>query len=290
MGLRHIVVATDESDAGRQAVRTGLELAARASARLTIVRVVSVSAVRVLARVAGDGGSLDLDGGGAALERLQRWLQADVIPAGNRTPVELGIAFGIPAIEICRFAESRNADLLVLGRKQRSQTVRLLLGDTADAVVRRSSIPCLFVPPGGTIHQVLAAVDGTERGMSVLTVAYGFARSTGARVRVLTVERLAADEPVELAAAITAARGSRIQDQVDRLLGRELRGSDATETKVEVRRGRIVQQILDEVDTTAPDVLTFGYHRGGPPGIIEAGSTARHLVHTAPCAVLTVPL
>jgi nucleotide-binding universal stress UspA family protein len=34
----------------------------------------------------------------------------------------------------------------------------------------------------------------------------------------------------------------------------------------------------------------IGYHRGGLPGIIEAGSTARHVVHTAPCAVLTIPL
>ena len=33
MQLRHIVVATDESDAGRQAVRTGLDLSARSSAR-----------------------------------------------------------------------------------------------------------------------------------------------------------------------------------------------------------------------------------------------------------------
>ena len=34
-------------------------------------------------------------------------------------PVELGIAFGVPAIEICRFAEQRGADLLVIGRKHR---------------------------------------------------------------------------------------------------------------------------------------------------------------------------
>jgi nucleotide-binding universal stress UspA family protein len=34
----------------------------------------------------------------------------------------------------------------------------------------------------------------------------------------------------------------------------------------------------------------IGCHRGGPPGILEAGSTARRLAHTAPCAVLTIPL
>jgi nucleotide-binding universal stress UspA family protein len=42
MQLTHIVAATDESDAGRQAVRTALELAASAGAQVTVVRAVHV--------------------------------------------------------------------------------------------------------------------------------------------------------------------------------------------------------------------------------------------------------
>jgi nucleotide-binding universal stress UspA family protein len=57
-----------------------------------------------------------------------------------------------------------------------------------------------------------------------------------------------------------------------------------------VRRGNVVEQILATVDQRRPDVLVIGCHRGGPPGIIDAGSTARRLAHTAPCAILTVPL
>jgi len=37
-------------------------------------------------------------------------------------------------------------------------------------------------------------------------------------------------------------------------------------------------------------VIIIGYRRGGPPGLIEAGSVARQVAHHAPCAVLTVPL
>ena len=51
-----------------------------------------------------------------------------------------------------------------------------------------------------------------------------------------------------------------------------------------------MDQILEAVHETEADVLAIGYHRGGLPGILEAGSTARHLAHTAPCAVLTIPL
>jgi nucleotide-binding universal stress UspA family protein len=48
--------------------------------------------------------------------------------------------------------------------------------------------------------------------------------------------------------------------------------------------------VLAEVRESGADLLVIGYHRGGPPGVLEAGSTARRLAHEAPCAVLTIPL
>jgi nucleotide-binding universal stress UspA family protein len=297
MNLRHIVVATDESDAGRQAVRTGLKLAARTSARLTVVRVVSIQAVPVLAGMAGDIGPADLDGSGVALERLQRWLHADVIPAGDTTPIELGIAFGIPGIEICRFAEGRDADLLILGRKQRSQMGRLLLGDTADAVARRSRIPCLFVSPNAArLSRILVALDGTPRGFAVLQAAAGFAGQTGCRLRAVTVEPAGAGELGVLSAAAPATRSENVRTLLRYgLAGEPLGrvgwpGASTGGDLLERRRGEVVDQILAARYAMNADVLAIGYHRGGPPGIFEAGSTARRLAHTAPCAVLTVPL
>jgi nucleotide-binding universal stress UspA family protein len=291
MHLHHIVVATDESDAGRQAVRAGLDLATRASARLTVMRAVPIQAMPALVAVAGDTGPANPDADGTPLDRLQQWLRADVVPAGDSPPIELGLTVGIPGIEICRFAEREGADLLVLGRKQRSQVARLLLGDTADAVARRSRIPCLFVAPGaGPIGELLVALDGTERGMTVLTAACGFARRIDARLRVITVDYGPNGEPPELGSTLPVARSNRLRNQVSAIVGREMRTTTAANTTVEIRRGAIVQQILAEVEGSAPGALVFGYHRGGPPGIIEAGSVARHLAHTAPCAVLTVPL
>ena len=57
-----------------------------------------------------------------------------------------------------------------------------------------------------------------------------------------------------------------------------------------IRRGDIVERIVAEAQEIESDIIVFGYHRGGPPGIIEAGSTARRLVHASPCAVLSIPL
>lgn len=291
MNLRHIVVAADESDAGRQAVRAGLDLAAKASAHLTVMRVVSVKAVPLLGAATGDLGSAGLDGGGVALERLQQWLEADLKSARTDTPVELGIGFGVPGIEICRFAEQRAADLLVLGRKQRSAMARLLLGDTADAVLRRSRVPCLFVQPGSSpIGQLLVALDGSERGMSVLTAARGFAEAAGAAIRVVTVEDVDAPHPQVLASNVPLTRSGRLQREVDPIGAHATRSRGPANTGVSVRQGLVVPEILAEVAASGPDVLVFGYHRGGAPGIIEGSSTARQLAHTAPVSVLAIPL
>ena len=51
-----------------------------------------------------------------------------------------------------------------------------------------------------------------------------------------------------------------------------------------------MDQILAAVDDHDADALVIGYHRGGPPGLLEAGSTARRLAHTAHCPVLSIPL
>jgi nucleotide-binding universal stress UspA family protein len=111
-------------------------------------------------------------------------------------------------------------------------------------------------------------------------VADDFARLVGAGLRVLTVEAAPPGEQDALDMATPAARTMYIRSQVRNAVGRD----------VDVRRGEPADQILAAVDQRPPDVLVVGCHRGGPAGIIEAGSTARRVAHTAPCAVLTVPL
>jgi len=225
---------------------------------------------------------LDDNGGPAqALEQLERWVKSALPPVEPLPPMTCSLAYGLPGIEIGRFAERLHADLLVIGRKPRTRMARLLVGDTADAVARRSRLPCLFVPPrNAPPRRVLVAVDGSERGMAVLAAADGFAREIGAGLGVLTVEPVHAGEPAHLATAIPATRSTRIQSRVHGTIAPNL----------EVRRGNAAEQILAAANERMPDVLVLGCHRGGPAGVIEAGSTARQVLHAAPCAVLTVPL
>jgi nucleotide-binding universal stress UspA family protein len=231
-----------------------------------------------------------------ALERLQHRVEGNLNGSAKAVPIDYAEAVGIPGIEICRYAEQHQVDLVVLGRKRRSHMARLLLGDTADAVARRSRVPCLFVPPeAGSLDRLLVAHDCSERGRAVLRHAYGFAQATGASMRVMTVEPRWAGEPAELAPTVLSARTLRLWDQVGELLAVSERtsGHDTLPLRQEgviVRQGQVVEQVLATIEEIETDVLAIGYHRGGPPGILEAGSTARRLAHTAPCAVLTIPL
>jgi nucleotide-binding universal stress UspA family protein len=287
MDLRHIVAATDESDAGRQAVRTALDLGSRCSARVTVMRVVAVEAAPRFAGVAEGTGFVAPLEDTPDLERLHRWLQAGVLPGDQIERVQLGVAFGIPGIEICRYADDHDADLLLLGRKRHSPMMRLLLGDTADAVARRSRFPSLFAPPGSrSISRVLVALDGSERGMNVLDQACDFAHHVRASLQAITVERVPPNEPLHLASSLPLARSTSLRARVREVLSRKA----LPDVPLVIRRGDILERVVAEAQETAADILVVGYHRGGPPGVLEAGSTARRLAHAAPCAVLTIPL
>ena len=287
MDLRHILAATDESDAGREAVRVANNLRGRASARVTVLRVMAAEATRQLVGTTPGIGHNDAARDEPALRHLRRWLEGDVLSPSAIQEVELATAAGVPGIEICRFAERVQADLLVLGRKRHSRLMRLLLGDTGDAVARRSRFPSLFVPSGSAeIRRLLVALDGSKRGMNVLTQACDFARQVGAGLQPITVERTPANEPLELVSDLPLGRSVSLEARTQAVL--QEKGLPAV--PLAIRRGEIVDRIVEEAEETDADLLVVGYHRGGPPGVIEAGSIARRLLHASPCAVLTIPL
>jgi nucleotide-binding universal stress UspA family protein len=283
MLLRHILAAADDSEEGRAAIMAAAHLGQRSGARVTVLTVAQLlRADGVVARL---------------LEGLQETVEGQLAALPEPRPViDLAVELGLPGIEIGRFAETNGADLIVVGRKQRTSMQRLLIGDTSDAVARRSRVPCLFVRGGD--HQygrLLLGLDGTERGLAVLPVAMDFARDAHARLRVITVEPEYDNE--RGAPWLQTGRSQRLAEAIDNLRNRSGFSPETWDTvlgsadeALVVHRGRVVDEILREVRTSGTDVLVLGCHRGGPAGMIEAGSVTRRLLHEASCSVLTVPL
>jgi nucleotide-binding universal stress UspA family protein len=275
MGLERIVAAADESEAGRQGVKAALAWAGPLGATVTLFHVLPRVPAAALRGGAGNRGA-----GADSLAALETWVTAEVAEGPGQRPPAIESGYGLPGIEIPRYAELAGARLLVLGRKPRSMAQRLYEGDTADAVARRSTVPCLFVRrPLRIPARMLVAVDGTDRGMRVLQIGSDIATRLGCRLSGVIVERLHPGEPPGLAGVVPTARTAALQ--------RRLNG--AIEPLL-VRQGDPSTEILKAAHDLSAEVIIIGYRRGGPPGLIEAGSVARQVAHHAPCAVLTVPL
>lgn len=283
MHLQHIVAAADDSEAGRAAILAAAHLAGRCHARVTVLTVASATASRVASQLQEDG----------VREAVTRVLRT----CPDAPTMTIRSTVGLPGIEIGRYAETHGADLVVVGRKRRSGLHRLLLGDTADSIARRSGVPCLFVPAGASPpSRVLAALDGTERGLAVLIAAMDFTRDTCGRLRAVSVEP--AYENEKDAPRLLTSRSAQLLAAVNQLRLHSDLGPGGWDAPLQseqwapvaIHRGRVVEEVVREATVSSADVLVIGHHRGGPAGIVEAGSVARRLTHEAPCSVLTIPL
>jgi len=279
--LDRIVVAVDNSEASREAARYAARIAMLCGGELTVLAV----APGVGAPGANNSTPLDL---------IEASLGGDFFAEHPGLPVDLAGVHGLPQVEIGRYAEHRKADLIVLGRKERTRSARLFLGDTADAVLRRSRIPCLLVPPSLlTFSRLTAAVDGTDRGFAVYEYADAFAQACALELNIVTVEPQWTGEPPVLSKQIWSTRTEKLAAQIGSRTRRARksapRGGSCVTDDLHVRHGEAVGEIVAEVVESGSDVLILGFHRGGPPLVVSTGSVSRKLVHAAPCAVLSVP-
>ena len=213
-------------------------------------------------------------------EQAMEWVRE---MSGGQRPDGLVVGGGLAGIEIPRFAESVQADLLVLPRMSHGGE-RL-----ADAVTRRSRVPCLAVPVGHEqLDRWLVALDGTPRCTTALAVVAPLVGALGASAVVVTVEPAgswrAGTGDSHLARTLELARALE-----DGGAGASGSTSAVLSTPLRVRHGDIVTEVLLEQEALQAGVLAIGARPGGPPPPIPEGSLARRLLNDAPCMVLTVP-
>ena len=141
---KNILVATDFSPVGENAVGTAGTLASRGSSALSVVHVADSPSGTPEAR--------------RSIQEIVTGLRRDV--PGTRGFVRVGK----PWREILRLGEELAVDATVLGSTGFSVVERLLLGSTAENVVRHASTPVLIVrdEPLKAIRRVLLPVDMDE--------------------------------------------------------------------------------------------------------------------------------
>jgi nucleotide-binding universal stress UspA family protein len=144
--IRKVLVATDFSDQGFEAVEYGREFVALTGAELVLAHVMDPPLYPdgPFGMVALQMPNLEMEIRNALSERLAK--ETDRL-AREGASVRSVFLEGRAHIELVRCAKDENADLIVMGTHGRSGVKRLMIGSTAERVVRHAPCPVLTVHP-----------------------------------------------------------------------------------------------------------------------------------------------
>jgi nucleotide-binding universal stress UspA family protein len=220
--------------------------------------------------------------------------------------VKIGRAFD----EICKVASEMGADLIVIATHGHTGLKHLLLGSTAERVVRHSPCPVLIVrelerefaePREGEqrsrrpplhIRQILVPVDFSECSRRGLDYALTLAKTCGATVLLLHVVPLVPYIPSE--GFVTYERGPS-SELLERAAKEQMRKfveeTDFADVphEVGIRPGRPAHEICRYSDEKHADLIVTSTHGATGLAHVLIGSTAEHVVRYAHCPVLVVP-
>lgn len=156
---KNILVATDLSGPAQQAAGRAARLANASGARMRLVHVLGAGVAAQLQSLIGLGSALEAKLFEATRQELQTL--ADEIGAAHEVQADAALLQGSVADEITREADAMNADLVVLGARGTGFLRRLILGSTAERLLRKSMRPMLVVKQRAhaPYQRVLVAVD-----------------------------------------------------------------------------------------------------------------------------------
>ena len=279
LDLRRILVATDLSSRSEKAIARAAHVADEHGARLTVLHVLT-GAVGDEARKRQIALNVEED--------LRRKVM-ELSPRHERT-VCIHVASGTPFVEIIRRAREEAADIIIVGA-HRAQFIRdMLVGATAEKIVRTGDRPVLVVkrPARGPYQRVLAATDFSDQSRQALELSLRLA--PGAKFYLLhayqgiegQLWRAGMTKSEILRYRRQFARQSREQMKI---LIRRMGLSGKSIVRL-LRYGRAPHVIAGAARRLRPDLVSIGSTgRTGLPYIL-LGSVAVHVLREVSCDVL----
>lgn len=212
------------------------------------------------------------------------------------------IATGIPSEEILSVAMGEDPDLIVVGTRGKTGLAHVLLGSTAERIIRGAPCPVLAVRSDsqdresgepsrrdpGNLKQILVPIDFSDCSLEALEYAALVAQRSHTSLKLLHVL-----EPLSYGLDFTlphqAKRASTKAEQMKRLS--DLASALATAgipSEFQMMGGLPIDSILGTAKTQAADLIVMGTH--GRRGLSHAlfGSIAEAVLRKSSCPVLTV--
>lgn len=287
--LNNVVAATDFSDSARHAVRRAAQLAAQMDATLTLLHVVNRPFL---------GAVQDLFGSPARAEEAltadaTRMLNEQAAEVLARTgpaampPPHLKVVLGSVHDEL--LASGSSATLLVLGAHGESPMRDLLLGSTAERLLRYATCPVLTVrrDPTGAYRRVLVPADFSPASAMALDLLERFA--PGASTTIVHAFDVPFEGQLRVAGvsedAIQAHRDRTHREALAKLATLEQVGSGPRLPSI-VERRHPVQLILEAEKSRDADLIVIGRQGRSMVADTLLGSVARRVLADAQCDVL----
>ena len=301
--IKTILVPLDFSRVSMQALKYSIPLAEKFGATIHLVHVQPSDELTAISRA----GYLMLNCADAIALMQDRLAEVQEKHDVRFSPDNCHVPSGRPFEEICRLARAIKADLIALPTRGHSGLKHLVLGSTAERVVRYAPCPVLVLrgakyqsfllndesaAAGFKLRKVLVSSDFSKCSLAGVKYAARLAKRTGASLRLLHVvypyaqvfamDRMAADITPLVERANAAAR-----EDMSKLARRKFLRDIVVET--EMRAGATIDEICSATNESDIDLIVASTH--GRTGFKRAliGSTAEHLVRYAECPVLIVP-
>jgi nucleotide-binding universal stress UspA family protein len=204
------------------------------------------------------------------------------------------VVHGSPFIEIVRSARRVGAELVVLGRHGAGGVQDLLIGSTAERVVRKSPSPVLVVnqEPRTPYRRPVFATDLEEVSRRAIRFALPLLDRSVHTAPVVHAYSIPYEGFVMLRAIPAEGRKLRLAFRADAARQFELFLASVRAPGVRLiprlRRGDAREMILSEAAHHHSDLIVVGSHARGRVARTLLGSVAERIVSAATCDVLVV--
>ena len=303
LALRHILVPLDFSGLSRQALDCAVPLARKYGAKISLVHVAQSPFVMSSFPEGGIVLPVNTDKLVSVAKTHLAELAAQLLPdeLRGRTIVREGNA----ATEVVAAAKALKADLIVLSTHGRSGLKRVLLGSTAERILRHAHCPVLTVrrqegepamrllaqtkplyPKQLPWRRILVPLDLSPASLRALQTAVALARASAARLLLLNV--------VEPNPYVTGMEGAvllipdrDLMDLAKQQLPRVARKFVPKSVPVTsmVGRGRAADVIGETAEAEGVDLIVLATHGHTGWDRLLMGSTAEQVVRHAKCPV-----
>lgn len=289
---RRILVPVDFSKPSSQALGAAVALAQRFGARLAVAHVTRRN--RPDSHIVAEQLGMTFDTRRAGRAKLVEFLERELL--GDIQPTRL-VTDGVPFDEITKAAATWEADLIVIATHGYTGLKHVLLGSTAERVVRHAPCPVLVVRgrekrgvkkafSPDKLSSILVPVDFSAPSLAALPHALALAQQYDAQLTLLhVIEPLHPDMLIDLTETQHTARAAAHQ-RLTKLW--EDTKKAWPRTGRELRTGHPVTTINALAKRTNADLVVLGTHgrTGWKRGLM--GSVAERVVQLAPCPVLVV--